>query len=54
MRSRVELKALTCEGADPKFLDTLGAMGIETYRVPRRGSGGLRMCLLLRISIPML
>jgi glycosyltransferase involved in cell wall biosynthesis len=36
MRSRMEFKVLTCEGADPKFLDVLGAMGIETYRVPCR------------------
>jgi glycosyltransferase involved in cell wall biosynthesis len=36
LRSRVRLKVLTCDGADPKFLDALGAMGIETYRVPCR------------------
>jgi hypothetical protein len=40
MRSRVEFKVLTCEGVDPKFLDALGAMGIETYRVPCRRSSG--------------
>jgi glycosyltransferase involved in cell wall biosynthesis len=40
MRSRVEFKVLTCEGADRKFLDALGAMGIETYRVPCRTSSG--------------
>jgi len=34
LRSRVGLKVLTCDGADPKFLDALGAMGIEAYRVP--------------------
>jgi len=39
-RSRVELEVLTCEGADRKFLDALGAMGIETYRVPCRTSSG--------------
>ncbi len=40
IRSRVELKVLTCEGADRKFLDALGAMGIKTYRVPCRTSSG--------------
>jgi len=34
LRSRVRLKVLTCDGADPKFLKALGAMGIEAYRVP--------------------
>jgi glycosyltransferase involved in cell wall biosynthesis len=36
MRSRVELKVLTCAGADPKFLDALGAMSIDTYYMPCR------------------
>jgi glycosyltransferase involved in cell wall biosynthesis len=36
MKSRVKLKVLTCDGADPKFLDALNSMGIETYRVPCR------------------
>ena len=40
MRSRVEFKVLTCEGADFRFLDVLGAMGLETYRVPCRTSSG--------------
>jgi len=40
MRSRVEFKVLTCEGADSKFLDALGAISIETYRVPCRTSSG--------------
>jgi hypothetical protein len=40
MRSRVELKVLTCEGANRKFLDALGAMSKETYRVPCRRSSG--------------
>ncbi len=40
MRSRVELKVLTCEGVNRKFLDALGAMGIETYRVLCRRSSG--------------
>jgi len=40
MRSRVRLKVLTCDGADPKFLNALGAMGVETYRVPCRRSSG--------------
>ena len=34
LRSRVRLKVLTCENGDVKFLDALGAMGVETYRVP--------------------
>ncbi len=36
LRSRVRLKVLTCDGADPKFLEALGAMGVEAYRVPCR------------------
>ncbi len=32
LRSTVRLKVLTCEEGDAKFLDVLGAMGIETYR----------------------
>ncbi len=36
LRSRVRLKVLTCENGDAKFLNALGAMGIETYRVPCR------------------
>jgi len=34
LRSRVRLKVLTCENGDVKLLDALGAMGVETYRVP--------------------
>jgi glycosyltransferase involved in cell wall biosynthesis len=40
LRSRVRLKVLTCEEGDAKFLNVLGAMGIETYRVPCRTSSG--------------
>jgi len=40
LRSRVRLKVLTCKEGDAKFLNALGAMGIETYRVPCRRSSG--------------
>ncbi len=40
LRSRVRLKVLTCKEGDAKFLDALGAMGIETYSVPCRRSSG--------------
>jgi glycosyltransferase involved in cell wall biosynthesis len=40
LRSRVRLKVLTCENGDVKLLDALGAMGVETYRVPCRRSFG--------------
>jgi glycosyltransferase involved in cell wall biosynthesis len=40
LRSMVRLKVLTCEEGEAKFLDVLGAMGIETYRVPCRTSSG--------------
>jgi glycosyltransferase involved in cell wall biosynthesis len=36
LRYRVRLKVLTCENGDVKFLNALGAMGIDTYRVPCR------------------
>ncbi len=36
LRYRVRLKVLTCENGDVKFPNALGAVGIDTYRVPCR------------------
>ena len=38
LRYRVRLKVLTCENGDVKFLNALGAVGIDTYRVPCQNS----------------